>query len=253
MRPTPNAAIILTVDAQLVKRLIALNREFYARFADEFSETRSSERVNLMPIMPYLRNGIRVLDAGCGNGRLAERLDREGYALTYVGIDTTPELVEIATALKTTLRRISAEFQRVDITTPEWTVPLQAHTPFDVAFALASLHHIPGFELRRGILRDIRSLLRPEGVLLMSNWQFMQNERLRRKIVPWQTLHIDESELEPGDALLDWKRGGTGYRYVHQFTAAEVQSLADQSDFQVLEQFHVGAELNLFSVLKRRE
>jgi tRNA (uracil-5-)-methyltransferase TRM9 len=251
MRPTPNAAIILTVDAQVVKRLLALNREFYAEFAGEFSGTRSSGRVNLEPITPYLRNGLKVLDAGCGNGRLAERLDREGYGLTYVGIDATPELIEIAKKGTTTLRGVSAEFHVTDITAPGWTAPLQTHAPFDAAFALALLHHIPGFELRCRVLSEIRAMLRPEGVLLMSNWQFMQNERLRHKIVPWQKIGIGEKELEEGDALLDWKRGGTGYRYVHQFTTAEVQSLSDQSGFQMLEQFQLDADLNLFSILKR--
>ena len=134
---------------------------------------------------------------------------------------------------------------------PGWTLPLRDRSAFDVALALALLHHIPGIEFRKRVLGDIRALLRPDGVLIMSNWQFMQSERLRRKIVPWQTVGIDERELEPGDALLDWKRGGSGYRYVHQFTPAEVQSLSDQCGFQVLEQFRADEDLNLFSVLKR--
>ena len=86
------------MDGELVKRLLALNREFYSEFAIGFSKTRSSEGVNLKPIMPYLSHGIKALDIGCGNGRLAERLDREGYELTYVGIDATAELIEIAGA-----------------------------------------------------------------------------------------------------------------------------------------------------------
>jgi hypothetical protein len=84
----------------------------------------------------------------------------------------------------------------------------------------------------------------------MSNWQFAHNERLRNKIVPWQRLEIDAGELEEGDALLDWKRGGTGYRYVHLITEGEVQELAAQSGFQLVEQFRADAELNLWSVLR---
>jgi tRNA (uracil-5-)-methyltransferase TRM9 len=251
MRRTPIANIILTVDEQVVKRLLALDREFYTKFAIEFCETRPPGRVNLEPLTPYLSGDMTVLDVGCGNGRLADRLDREGYRLKYVGIDASPELIEIAKKQTTTLRGVPAEFHVTDITTPGWTAPLQTHAPFDAAFVLALLHHIPGFDLRCRVLGDIRSLLRPGGVLLMSNWQFMKNDRLRLKIVPWQTVGISEMELEEGDALLDWKRGGTGYRYVHQLTTAEVQSLADQSGFLVVKQFLADADLNLFSVLQR--
>jgi tRNA (uracil-5-)-methyltransferase TRM9 len=245
------SAIILPVDAQLVKRLLALNREFYARFAEEFSETRSSSRVNLTPIRPYLRDGVRVLEVGCGNGRLAERFDREGYRLDYVGVDITSKLVETARSRQTHLRNITADFREVDVTAPGWSVSLHASAPFDLGLAMAVLHHIPSFELRRALLRDIHARLRAGGVLLLSNWQFTENERLRRKIVPWQTLGIDEHELEPGDALLDWRRGGTGYRYVHLLTEGEVQSLAGESGYQVLEQFYGDANLNLYSALLR--
>ncbi len=246
-----NAAIILTVEEELVKRLLALNREFYAKFAESFSETRSPGRINLVPIAPFLHDGMKVLDAGCGNGRLAERLDRDGFSLTYIGIDLAPELIEIAKKRKMNLRRISAEFHMADVTTPEWTDAMQVYKPFDLAFALAILHHIPGLELRLQVLRGIHSLLRPGGVLLMSNWQFMQNERLRRKILPWQTLNIDENQVEPGDALIDWKRGGESCRYVHEFTAEQVQMHSDQSGFRMVDQFCTDADQNLFSIMKR--
>ncbi len=236
------------MDAQLVKRLLALNREFYARFARDFSETRAAERTNIAPIMPYLSNGVKVLDVGCGNGRLAARLDREGLELAYVGIDVTPGLIDIAKTRE--LRHVTAEFRVADSTTPGWSDSLEADAPFDVALMLAVLHHLPGLDLRREVLCAIHSLLRPGGILVMSNWQFMHNERLRNKIVPWQTVGIDVGALEEGDALLDWKRGGTGYRYVHLLTEAEVQMLAEQSGFQVIEQFRADANLNLWSVLK---
>lgn len=239
------------MELEVVKRLLALNREFYAEFAESFSDTRSSGDMNLEPIMPFLRDGMKVLDVGCGNGRLAERLDRDGHSLTYIGIDAAPELFEIAKKRKGNLRHISAEFHMADVTTPEWTDEMQVYKPLDLAFALAVLHHIPGLELRLQLLRGIHSLLRPGGVLLMSNWQFMQNERVRRKILSWETLNIDENQVEPGDALIDWKRGGAGCRYVHEFTAEQVQTLSDKSGFRMVDQFRADAGQNLFSVLKR--
>lgn len=238
------------MDSQVVKRLLALNREFYGKFASEFSETRTSKRMELERITPFLRDDMRVLDVGCGNGRLAEWLEEKGYRLTYVGIDSASDVIEIARKQQSNLRNVSTELQLVDVTTSGWTT-LLPFEPFDAAFALGTLHHIPGKEQRTRVLGDIHSLLRPGGVLILSNWQFMADERTRRKIVPWEKVGLEASDLEEGDALIDWKRGGTGYRYVHQFSAAEVQSLSESSGFQVLEQFKADAERNLFSILRR--
>ncbi len=234
------------MDAELVKRLLNLNRDLYSRFARDFSETRGVERTNIEPLAPYLKNGAKALDVGCGNGRLAERLGGAGYVLDYVGVDASTVLIEIARARE--FQNVAAEFRVVDITVPGWAETLPA--PFDLAIALAVLHHVPSFEMRCRVLRDLHGLLKPGAVLVMSNWQFTHSERLRKKMVSWQRLGIDERELEEGDALLDWKRGGTGYRYVHLLTEPEVESLVEQSRFQVIEQFYADANLNLWSVLR---
>jgi len=98
--------------------------------------------------------------------------------------------------------------------------------------------------------------LKPSGILVLSNWQFLNSERLRKKIVPWEQLETgdwrlgaDDRRLEPGDYILDWKRGGVGYRYVHLIGKDEVNDLARASGFQVLEQFLADEDLNLFSIL----
>ncbi|MGB8644947.1 MAG: class I SAM-dependent methyltransferase [Anaerolineae bacterium] len=238
------------MQAETVKRLIDLNRAFYAAFARDFSETRSSERLNITPIMPYLTNGVKLLEVGCGNGRLVERLDREGFAFDYLGVDLTRELLTIAQIRARELQHITAEFRASDITASGWSQVAQDQAPFALILMLAVLHHVPSYDLRERVLRDLRSLLKPGGRLLMSNWQYESNERLRRKIVPWPA-GWPEAELEPGDALVDWKRGGEGLRYVHLLTEQEVCKLAEATGFQVERQFLADANLNLYSVLSR--
>src|SRR5437588_50008 len=82
-----------SMDASLQTRLLAINRDFYARFAQEFSDTRRVEHVNLSAIMPYLRDGVKLLDIGCGSGRVAERLEREQLSIDYTGVDVTAAFV----------------------------------------------------------------------------------------------------------------------------------------------------------------
>jgi 2-polyprenyl-3-methyl-5-hydroxy-6-metoxy-1,4-benzoquinol methylase len=233
------------MDAQTVNRLIELNEHFYSQFANEFSETRPSGKINLGHILPYLANGVKILDIGCGNGRLAQRLDREPIHADYVGIDAIPALIEIARRPR--FKDLRAEFRVVDITQRGWADNLR---DFDIAIALAALHHVPSFDLRVQVLRHAHAALKPNGKLIMTNWKFDENERLRKKIAPWSTVGMDSGALEPGDALIAWKRGGVCFRYVHLIAPEEVERLARASGFKIAKQFYADAGLNLYSVLE---
>jgi hypothetical protein len=83
----------------------------------------------------------------------------------------------------------------------------------------------------------------------MTNWKFDANDRLKQKIVPWSRVGVDEPSLEPGDALIAWKRGGAGYRYVHLIAPEEMERMAREAGFKIEKQFYADAGMNLYSVL----
>ena len=90
-------------------------------------------------------------------------------------------------------------------------------------------------------------------MLILSNWRFAHNERMRRKIVPWETVGLSDADVEPGDYLLDWKKDGAGLRYAHQVEEAEMVELARLAGLEVVEQFQADGregDLSLYSVLK---
>ncbi len=239
---------------ELIERLSQINREFYATFAGAFSETRPESARDLDRILPYIAHGARVLDIGCGNGRVAERLASLQREVTFVGLDWSEQMVEIAR----TASRQPSLFIVADILQPDWRCSLpggtQAVEMFDSVLMLAVLHHIPGFSVRARILGQVRELLAERGCIVVSTWQFLENERMRRKIVPWSAIGIDERELEPGDVLLDWKRGGTGLRYCHWAGENEIRKLAAQAGLAVTETFQAGGRegnLSLYAVLSR--
>ena len=240
------------MDTQIVNQLLAINRKFYSDFARAFSETRSSAQTRLDRIVAYIADDVKVLDVGCGNGRLAERLEKEGRRVRYAGVDASADLIAIASARQRRLYRVAAEFHVADIALRNWSGALPPAS-FDIAVALAVLHHVPSFDLRCEVLRSIHALLKPGGTFIMTNWHFERNERLRKKVVPWPAAGIDEHALEPGDALLTWERGGTGYRYCHLITMSEVLRMAAQSGLQIVKQFYADADLNLYSVMRRPE
>jgi 2-polyprenyl-3-methyl-5-hydroxy-6-metoxy-1,4-benzoquinol methylase len=125
----------------------------------------------------------------------------------------------------------------------------------DVIVCLAVLHHIPSFDLRACILREMAGLLAPGGIVILSTWQFLDSDRLRRKIVDWTEVGLVEEVLEQGDYLLDWKRGGRGLRYCHLVDEAEMGRLAAESGMHVRTTFRAGGRegnLSLFAVLGRK-
>ncbi len=257
--PLVDMAIILVVKPKTVKQLAAINQSFYERFAVPFAESRSGRRTQLDWVVRRIPDGARVLDVGCGAGDLAERLEREGRAVHYVGIDGSRELVQIALNRCAHFRRVTFDMIVADLMKPDWHRLLpQPGTAtydceYDIALALAVLHHLPGRENRERVLNTVATLIRPGGQLVMTNWQFLAHERMRKKIIPWATVGLAESELEPGDALLHWKRGGSGSRYCHQITALEVEQLASSCGLRILEQFTADEGMNLCTVLRKED
>jgi hypothetical protein len=97
----------------------------------------------------------------------------------------------------------------------------------------------------------VRGLLTPKGRFVHSNWQFLNSERLRKRVHPWEEIGLSDSEVDPGDYLLDWRRGGFGLRYVHHFSEKELTALAAETGFGVVETFYADGEtgdLGLYQV-----
>ena len=235
------------------RRLLALNRTFYARFAAAFSSTRFTAQPGYAHIIRYFPSECHVLDLGCGNGRFAHFLDTHVTRATYLGVDASPGLLHIARQKGGDLKHVRAHFLLLDLGEPGWAGVLDGAC-FDVVVALAVLHHIPGQAYREGFVREATSLLKAKGYLILSNWRFLHSERMRRKIVPWARVGLSPEDVEPGDYLLDWKKEGYGYRYVHHVTEDEIDRLARAAGLTVVEQFHSDGregDLSLYSVLQR--
>ncbi len=247
------------MDEATANVLLKINRQFYRDFAPVFAASRPVGDVALACILPYIPPAARVLDVGCGNGRLAHLLESERPGAYYVGVDAIEELIALARSAARELSAVTAAYQVLDVAQPGWSMAL-AGSPsapsepgFDVVAALAVLHHIPGFERRVGLLSEMARLLCPGGRVIVSTWQFLAAARLQRKVVPWSEVGMSEERLEPGDYLLDWRRGGRVLRYCHLVDEAELFALAKAAGLSLRETFHAGGQegnLSLFGVLE---
>jgi len=145
----------------------------------------------------------------------------------------------------------SATFQQVDLTKlSAFSSQLSVTGGWSLITAFAVLHHIPSHELRINILKTVHQLLKPGGLFILSNWQFLNSEKLKGRIQPWEAAAISQpalsgvevSEVDEGDYLLDWRSGGEGLRYVHHFSEDELQGLAEATGFQVEETYYSDGE-----------
>ncbi len=228
------------------ERLLAINRDFYNHFGDQFSATRQRLQPGVKSFLDSVQEDVSVLDLGCGNGNFLRELFKCGHKQTLLGVDFSLPLLRDAESTPGVL------FREVDLTRfSDFGDQLSVEGGWGMITMFATLHHIPSTEMRLDILRTVRKLLKEGGKFILSNWQFLNSEKLRSRIQPWDKVGIDPSELDEGDYLLDWRSGGEGLRYAHHFSAGELLGLADQAGMRVTESFLSdgdGGNLGLYQV-----
>jgi tRNA (uracil-5-)-methyltransferase TRM9 len=238
------------VEADVIKILIDLNRKFYQTFAQEFSATRQRLQPGVVRILDQVSDLEQILDLGCGNGGLAEELSKRGHQGIYLGLDSNRELLNMAR--ERIPDSLSFTFLQRDLTDPDWDRELP-HRGFDLIIAFAVLHHLPGTGLRRQILEKVRELITPEGRFIHSEWQFTKSPRLKDRIQPWEKAGLQASQVDPGDYLLDWRQGGEGLRYIHLFGNSELEILAQETGYKIVDSFSSdgeGGSLGLYQIWK---
>lgn len=102
------------------------------------------------------RPSRRVLDAGCGPGRMITHLRAASPHLEVTGVDLSEEMIALAQQAHPTVR-----FARADLT----DVPFEA-AQFDAVFAWYSVIHLPPAQLRY-VVAEFARLLAPGGLVLL--------------------------------------------------------------------------------------
>jgi SAM-dependent methyltransferase len=97
--------------------------------------------------------GARLIDVGCGTGRLAAALGEAGYIMS--GIDRSPGMLKHALG-----RGVSAVCAGVD------RLPFGDST-FDGAISVAVMHHLKTPDLVRACIREMLRITRPQGTIVI--------------------------------------------------------------------------------------
>jgi len=130
----------------------------------------------------------RVLEAGCGDGRLYRQLRSYGYAGQYVGIDLADYLIQDNMG-----RHPDAE----------WRVAKAYHIPFDdgsfdVCFSLYVLEHLVYPE---SALREMVRILRPGGRVVLVFPDIAQSGRLGSQQLGFSPMGTASERLREGKVI----------------------------------------------------
>src|SRR3989339_479457 len=86
------------MDKQTEKNLIRIVRKNYDDIADHYSETRKKHLwPELLKLTEKIKDGDRVLDVGCGSGRLLNAFRKK--KIIYLGVDASKKLIHNAQGL----------------------------------------------------------------------------------------------------------------------------------------------------------
>ncbi len=204
--------------------LIKKTRDDYNRIAGHFADTRRTLWRELEQCKQYVANGQRILDWGCGNGRLLA-LFGPYVDIEYVGVDQSEALITIA-------RRAQATAVRMGRAKFYCTGTRQKHFPatyFDLVFMIASFHHLPDEANRLQLLKQTYEQLKPGGRIMITVWNLDSDWANNKKKQDWAILGQQ-------DFLIPWK-DQTGkilcMRYYHAFKKDELESLLSQAGFKI--------------------
>jgi SAM-dependent methyltransferase len=102
----------------------------------------------------------RILEVGCGEGAMTERLARAYRESTILAIDVSPAVGRLYRGNTT---RVELRRTRID------AVVSEAPRGFDLVLLCDVLHHVPLAE-RTSLLADIRRATAPDGALVFKEW-----------------------------------------------------------------------------------
>ena len=135
----------------------------YDNFAKDFSASRQGGWPEFDLVLQYLKKGGRVLDLGCGNGRLRKALGKDlvpqGH---YFGLDLSEELLKIA----------REEFEGDHFFRGDFAEVLPfGDDNFDMVVCIAAFHHLTSKRDQVRFLKECFRVLKPDGIIFVTTWK----------------------------------------------------------------------------------
>jgi len=176
-------------------------RDWDARTYDRIADPMHRWGIEVLDRLP-LMGDERVLDAGCGSGRVTEALAERLPRGRVVALDASPAMLDEGR------RRLARFGDRIEFVHADLGAPLPIATPVDAILSTATFHWVPDHE---ALFRNLAAVIRPGGRLVAQCGGAGNIEGLRRVVRTvgdgfdaarnFATPPDEPTRLEPGEPL----------------------------------------------------
>lgn len=214
------------------KHLSAEVKKSYNQIAEHFSQTRHTPWAEFQYFEKYLKSDQKILDLGCGNGRLIKFLEQhfQNKKFHYLGMDNSEELIKKA--------QENHPHQTFQLGNQE-KIPLPPASQ-NIIFNIAAFHHLPSKELRAQALQEMHKILHEDGLLIVTVWNLWQKKYLPQIFSALGKFILTFGDYQIGDLFIPWKNAQKeeqNKRYYHSFFPSELKKLLKENGFELVEEF----------------
>ncbi len=138
------------------------NMSEYDQFSEDWNKTRQKSWPEFELFLPQIQKGDRVLDLGCGNGRLRKFLPEDLVQRgAYFGFDISEKLLGIARKTFPKEAFFKGHFGK--------GLPFGADN-FDWVFSIAAFHHLLTKKEQQTFFKETYRVLKPGGRVFITTW-----------------------------------------------------------------------------------
>ena len=246
------------MDRQTQKNLLTLVKSSYEEIADQFNETRKKYLwPELIELTKEIKTGDKILDIGCGNGRLLEAFGNK--KVNYLGVDNSEKLINLARENRQSSigNRQSAIVNQKFLIGDILDLGKIPEMNFNYVFSIALFHHLPGNDSRIAALRQLKNKVSENGKIIIVVWNLWSQPKLLKLILKFSLLKLIKKNLPAGrmdfgDILFDWKNPSgqaQSRRYYHAFTKIGLKKIIKKAGLKIDKIYK--DKYNYYAILKK--
>ncbi|HOX10432.1 MAG TPA: methyltransferase domain-containing protein [Candidatus Moranbacteria bacterium] len=213
------------MDQETAEKILKETEAGYDLISGKFSQTRKYFWRGLEFIADYAKDGNKVLDFGCGNGRLLELFADKN--IDYYGSDVSEKLIDLAQQ-----KYASACFSK---TNPSQTSLAFTNEFFNTVYSIAVFHHFPSKKYREDIAKELYRVTKKDGRIIITVWNLYQKRYIRNILCNWKNKIFRKSSLDWNDCYISFtdNQGKKFQRFHHAFMKRELKKLFSSAGFEM--------------------